>query len=117
MMNRQGKNGSFIALVVVVFLLAAAISVSAAPNIKEKGLLEAIGEDNRSVTIMTQGPSVDKVEREYRAVYPLVPNVIVLDGFGKRTKVDALPLPVKVEFEVEYTPTRALIKKINVRPQ
>ncbi|MEK6744790.1 MAG: hypothetical protein AABZ15_14335 [Nitrospirota bacterium] len=116
-MNRQGKIGFGLLLSAVAYLLVAVIGASAAPNIKEKGILEAVGEGGRTVTISTQGDNVDKVVREHRGVYQLSSLVIILNEKGKRTTLDAFPLPVKVEFDVEYTPAGALIKKIRVIPQ
>jgi hypothetical protein len=116
-MRKNIGIGWFMAAMLVVTLLAVVEPALAAPNIKEKGTLEAVEDNGRSVIIVMRGAAIDKVERENRGTYQVSPYAIIINGFGKKAALDTFSLPAKIEFEVEYTAQGPIIKKIRELPQ
>jgi hypothetical protein len=115
-MRKNALIGSIVAAILVGVLLAAS-PVMAAPNIKEKGTLEEVQDNGKTAVITTQGDNVVKAERLHRGAYQVLPYAIIINGFGKKAALETFKLPAKIQFEVEYTSTGAVIKKIRELPQ
>jgi hypothetical protein len=116
-MNRQGKIRFTLVLTLFAVLLTITNMVMAGANIKVSGTLDAVEEQGKVVIITTKSDRIDKTEREHPAAYQVSPYALILDGRGRKTKLDTYVIPTKVEFEVEYTPSAAVIKKIREIPQ
>lgn len=113
-MNRQGKIGFGLAITVLAVLLAITTMAMAGPNIKGNGTLTAVEEQGKVVIITTRSDSMDK---EFTKAYQVSSYILIFDGRGRKTTLDTYMIPTKVEFEVEYAPNGAVIKKIREIPQ
>jgi len=89
------------------FLLTAAVAL-AASNIKEKGMLEAVEQQGKVVVI---------TRADYKGAYQVSPWAIILNGQGRKTTLDTFLVPMPVEYDVEYTATGPIIKRIREIPQ
>ena len=116
-MNRRGKIRFATVLTALAVLLTITNTVMAGANIKVSGTLDAVEEHGKVVVITTKSDRVDKTEREHSAAYQVSSYALILDGRGRKTTLDTYVIPTKVEFEVEYTPNAAVIKKIREIPQ
>jgi hypothetical protein len=115
--NRSETIRFFRLLITAICFFALAGLAMAGANITEKGTLETVEENGRFVTIVKKADNVDKVVREYRAVYEMTSRTIILDGFGKKSTLERFQLPSQVEYVVEYTQNGPVIKKIREIPQ
>jgi hypothetical protein len=97
--------------------MAITTTIMAGANIKGNGMLDAVEEQGKIVVITTKSDRVDVTERVQTAAYQMSSYALVLDGRGRKTKLDTYRIPAKVEFEVEYTANGAVIKKIREIPQ
>jgi len=115
-MNRQGKIRFALVLTVLAVLLTIANTVTAGPNIKGSGTLNAVEEQGRIVIITTKEEGIDETKK-VPGGYLVSAYALVLDGKGRKTNLSTYMIPAKVEFEAEYTPNGPVIKKIREIPQ
>lgn len=115
-MNGHARIGWAVVAVLTMVLLAS-LPAAAAPNIKEKGTLEAVEDNGRSAVIAKQAPSVDKVVLFTRGTYAVSPYAVIINGAGKKATLGSFILPAKIEYEVEYTAEGPIIKKVREIPQ
>jgi hypothetical protein len=99
------KGTMMVVLSVLVFTVWCAAPAGAASDtrVKVHGVLTSVESDG-TIVIDDKGYDVDSSAR-------------ILDGQGKKTSLDKLGLPVKVQFELIYTQRGPIIKLIREVPQ
>jgi hypothetical protein len=113
-MHSQNSIRYGLVLTVLTVLLAIAAMVAAAPNIKLNGTLAAVEEQGKVAIITTKSENTNK---ESTKAYHMSTYTLVIDGRGRKATLDKYPIPSIVEFEVEYTLSGPVIKKIREIPQ
>jgi hypothetical protein len=104
-------------LAVLAHLLAITTTVMAGPNIKGYGTLNAVEEQGGILIITTAVDSTNEPKGVRSGGYQVSPYALILDGRGRKTTLNTYNIPTKVEFEMEYTPTGPLVKKVREIPQ
>jgi hypothetical protein len=109
-MSRRESIGFGLLLSLLALLLVTAVPALAAPNINEKGTLIKV-EERGSVVVISRG--------DHTGAYRMSPYAIILSGSGtgKKTTLDTYLVPTPVEYDVEYTATGPIIKRIREIPQ